>query len=62
MSSSNLLMAYVDKLEKRIATKNSWGKNELILEMKNVEAEVLREAIELMAQAQATSKDLGPIR
>ena len=50
MSSASLLRAYIEKLEQRISTKNSWGKNELILEIQRVEAEVLREAIEAMTK------------
>lgn len=44
--SQNLLIAFVTKLTVTVETKNSWGKNELILEIQRAETAVLREALE----------------
>lgn len=42
----NLLKNYVNKLKLTIDTKNSWGKNELLLELQRLEIQVLHEELE----------------
>ncbi len=59
--SQSLMLLFREKLIEKLSAKNSWGKNELILEIQRTENEVLHEALSKMPTS-PTTKDLNQIK